>query len=141
MSCKNVRIPEDSDFLVTGGAGFTESILCEAPLDMGQAVRCLDDLSFSRQANVGPYPGDSGYTFVRGDMRDPATCLPVMDGVDYALHQDIQPTFGAERPAEIRHSSAGFGKARRLLGYDPSCSFAAGMKLPTQCYVDCPSDV
>ena len=45
MGYSNVKFPADSLFLVTGGAGFIGSNLCEAILKMGYRVRCLDDLS------------------------------------------------------------------------------------------------
>ena len=42
MGYKNLQFDKDSVFLVTGGAGFIGSNLCEAILDMGYQVRCLD---------------------------------------------------------------------------------------------------
>ena len=45
MGYKHLQFDKDSVFLVTGGAGFIGSNLCEAILDMGYQVRCLDDLS------------------------------------------------------------------------------------------------
>ena len=45
MSYKDVKLPERSTVLVTGGAGFIGSNICEALLNMGHIVRCLDDLS------------------------------------------------------------------------------------------------
>ncbi len=51
-----------------------------------------------------------------------------------ALGKDIEPVFGPERPGDIRHSNADIDKARRLLGYDPDLSFAAGIKLAIQWY-------
>ena len=52
MSYKEaLQFPEGSLFLVTGGAGFIGSNLCEAILNLGYRVRCLDDLSTGKQEN------------------------------------------------------------------------------------------
>ena len=52
MSYKGIEFGEDSLFLVTGGAGFIGSNLCEAILKLGYRVRCLDDLSIGKQENI-----------------------------------------------------------------------------------------
>ena len=52
MGYKDLKFPEGSLFLVTGGAGFIGSNLCEAILKLGYRVRCLDDLSTGKQTNV-----------------------------------------------------------------------------------------
>ncbi|MBE6677729.1 MAG: SDR family oxidoreductase [Ruminococcaceae bacterium] len=74
-------------FLVTGGAGFIGSNLCESILDMGCRVRCLDNLSTGKQENVDMFAGNADYEFVLGDIRDYDTCVKVCTGVDYVLHQ------------------------------------------------------
>ena len=87
MSYQNVKFAENSLFLVTGGAGFIGSNLCEAILKLGYKVRCLDDLSTGKQANVDLFAGNPNFEFIRGDIKDFETCLDACKGVDYVLHQ------------------------------------------------------
>lgn len=87
MGYENVRFPENTVFLVTGGAGFIGSNLCEALLNMGYQVRCLDDLSTGKQANVDLFLDNPNYTFLKGDIKDFDTCLKATEGVDYVLNQ------------------------------------------------------
>lgn len=87
MAYKHLQFPEGTLFLVTGGAGFIGSNLCEAILGMGYWVRCLDDLSTGKQANVDLFAGRPGYEFLKGDIKDFDTCLKACEGVDYVLHQ------------------------------------------------------
>ena len=87
MGYENVKFPEGSTFLVTGGAGFIGSNLCEAILKQGYKVRCLDDLSTGKQENVDLLIDNPNYTFIKGDIKDLDTCMKACDGVDYVLNQ------------------------------------------------------
>lgn len=87
MGYENVKFPEGSTFLVTGGAGFIGSNLCEAILNQGYKVRCLDDLSTGKQENVNLFLDNPNYTFIKGDIKDLDTCMKACEGVDYVLNQ------------------------------------------------------
>ena len=87
MGYSDLKFPEGSVFLVTGGAGFIGSNLCEAILNMGYQVRCLDNLSTGKQENVDMFLENSDYTFIKGDITDLDVCMQACSGVDYVLHQ------------------------------------------------------
>lgn len=87
MNYKKLKFADNSLFLVTGGAGFIGSNLCEAILDMGYRVRCLDDLSTGKQANVDIFLKHPNYEFIKGDIQDLDTCMQACRGTDYVLNQ------------------------------------------------------
>lgn len=87
MGYKNLFFTENSKFLVTGGAGFIGSNLCEAILKMGYKVRCLDDLSTGRQENVDMFMDNPNYEFIKGDIKDLNVCIDACEGIDYVLNQ------------------------------------------------------
>ncbi len=87
MSYQDIQFEKGTVFLVTGGAGFIGSNLCEALLDMGCTVRCLDDLSTGKYENIEPFMERGAFTFIKGDIRDLETCKKAAEGADYVLHQ------------------------------------------------------
>ena len=87
MGYQNLVFPENSVFLVTGGAGFIGSNLCEAILNMGYEVHCMDDLSTGKRRNVEMFLDHPNYTFIKGDIKDMEACLKATKGADYVLHQ------------------------------------------------------
>ena len=87
MGYRQLQFDQDTVFLVTGGAGFIGSNLCEAILNLGYQVRCLDDLSTGKQANVDLFIDHPNYTFIKGDIRDLDMCRKATEGVDFVLNQ------------------------------------------------------
>lgn len=75
--------------LVTGGAGFIGSNLCEALLKRGHNVVCLDNFSTGHMSNLIPLIEQFPKTFslIVGDIRNMNDCLKAVEGVDYILHE------------------------------------------------------
>lgn len=87
MGYHELRFLPDTLFLVTGGAGFIGSNLCEAILDMGCRVRCLDDFSTGKEENVRIFEGNKNYEFIKGDIKDLRICMDACRNVDFVLNQ------------------------------------------------------
>lgn len=87
MSYLDIDFPKNSIFLVTGGAGFIGSNLCEAILEMGYAVKCLDNLSNGHIENIESFLENERFEFVKGDITDFEVCNEACKGIDYVLHQ------------------------------------------------------
>ena len=75
--------------LVTGGAGFIGSNLCEALLGEGHEVRCLDNFATGKIENLLPllqqYP--ERFRLIVGDIRNPEDCRRAVGGMEYVLHE------------------------------------------------------
>ena len=72
--------------LVTGGAGFIGSHLCEALIDKGNTVTALDDLSTGRIENLSNSFKSSEFNFVEGSILDTGLLNSLIDGSDYIFH-------------------------------------------------------
>ena len=73
--------------VVTGGAGFIGSNLCEHFLAKGFEVVCLDNFSTGHHKNVASFLVNENFQLIEGDIRDLATCEKAVNGADYVLHQ------------------------------------------------------
>ncbi len=73
--------------LVTGGAGFIGSNLCEALLKKGNKVICLDNFATGKRENIILFLDNTDFTLIEGDIRKLEDCLKATKNVDYVLHQ------------------------------------------------------
>ncbi len=75
--------------LITGGAGFIGSNLVEQLLldERVNSVRVLDNLSTGSLKNIEVFFNNPKFEFIKGDIRDYATCLTTCDNIDLISHQ------------------------------------------------------
>lgn len=73
--------------LITGGAGFIGSNLCEDLLKYNNEVVCLDNFATGYRHNIEALLSNSQFKFIEGDIRDLATCQMACQGIDIVLHQ------------------------------------------------------
>lgn len=73
--------------LVTGGAGFIGSNLCESLLETNNEVICMDNLSTGHYKNIEHLRDNKNFKWVDADIRDPEVCIDICRGVDVVLHQ------------------------------------------------------
>jgi nucleoside-diphosphate-sugar epimerase len=76
-------------YLVTGGAGFIGSHLCEELARRGETVRVVDNLSTGKRANLAHIPN---VEFLEGDLAEEGVAARAVRGVDYVLHQAAIPS-------------------------------------------------
>lgn len=78
---------ENKNILVTGGAGFIGSNLCEFLLNLGAKVTCLDNLLTGFYHNIEPFIKHPNFTFIEADIRDLDACHKACKDKDFVLHQ------------------------------------------------------
>lgn len=73
--------------LVTGGAGFIGSNLCEELVKKGNYVVCLDNFSTGHIENIQGLLDNNRFKLIEGDIRNLDTCLKAVNGVDVVFHE------------------------------------------------------
>ena len=73
--------------LITGGAGFIGSNLCEYFLAKEYKVICLDNFATGHNHNLKAFINDTNFHLIEGDIRNLEDCQNAVQGVDYVLHQ------------------------------------------------------
>jgi len=80
-------------YLVTGGAGFIGSHLCEELVRRGHRVRVVDSLITGKRRNLDAIRGEtSAVEFIEGDLAEPVVAERAVAGMDYVLHQAAIPS-------------------------------------------------
>ncbi|MEO2051246.1 MAG: SDR family oxidoreductase [Allomuricauda sp.] len=87
MNIKNLNLNPELKILITGGAGFIGSNLCEAILANGNFVRCLDNFATGKHENIAHLLGNPKFELFEGDIRNSEDCTKACKGMDYVLHQ------------------------------------------------------
>jgi len=107
--------------LITGGAGFIGSHLCESFLNHGDEVLCVDNISTGRQDNIAPFSSHSRFTFMEQDV----TRYIQVDGpLDLVLHfaSPASPEDYLVMPIQTlkvgslgTHNALGLAKAKKVV--------------------------
>ena len=78
----------NKNILVTGGAGFIGSNLCEYLLTCEANVTCLDNFCYrSQKYNIEEFLDHSKFTLIEGDIRDLETCQQACKGQEFILRK------------------------------------------------------
>ena len=73
--------------LVTGGAGFIGSNLCETLLNNGNKVICLDNFLTGEKKNISEFLDNKNFELFEADIRNVDACKEIINGVDIVFHQ------------------------------------------------------
>ena len=77
----------NKNILVTGGAGFIGSNLCEELLNLGANVTCLDNFSTGLRENLEAIKDNPKFKLIEGDIRDLEDCKTACENQDFVLHE------------------------------------------------------
>lgn len=77
---------KNKKILVTGGAGFIGSNLCDKLLELGANVLCLDNYLTGYKENLKAALLHKNFLLIEGDIQNYDTCLKATQGVDFVLH-------------------------------------------------------
>lgn len=75
-----------SKILITGGAGFIGTHLCEAMLSAGHEVVCIDNLLSGSRDNLTPFLDNPKFTFIEHDICEPLPPSPSISNLDSIFH-------------------------------------------------------
>jgi UDP-N-acetylglucosamine/UDP-N-acetylgalactosamine 4-epimerase len=73
--------------LITGGAGFIGSNLCDHFIAKGYKVICLDNFATGFRKNIEHLLSNPNFTLIEGDIRNLDDCRKAVEGAAYVLHQ------------------------------------------------------
>ena len=99
-------------YLVTGGAGFIGSHLCEELARRGETVRVVDSLITGKRANLAHVPN---VEFIEGDLADFSVATRAVRGADYVLHQAAIPSVPRSVEDPITSNRANIDASLNLL--------------------------
>lgn len=77
----------NKNILVTGGAGFIGSNLCEELLNLGANVTCLDNFSTGLRENLEAIKDNPNFKLIEGDIRNLEDCKTACENQDFVLHE------------------------------------------------------
>lgn len=73
--------------LITGGAGFIGSNLCDYFIERNNHITCLDNFATGKRENIAHLKDNKNFKLIEGDIRDLETCKKACEGIDFVLHQ------------------------------------------------------
>lgn len=90
--------------IVTGGAGFIGSFLCEELLREGHRVICIDNFTTGNVRNIEPYLRNPNFQFIRHDLNTPLDLeqIPELEPFRISFH-GVQEIYHLATPTTIRH--------------------------------------